>query len=245
MLRQPRVEAGEIPKAAFASGPALSPETVSVTAVSDLIVGSKAVSEQAAAAFARELFAHRQAILREIPDTASIEKPDTEKDAASGAAHGIGRESGARLSPARIVQTHDDVAPSDAIVGKIAEQGGVMERVGKTDSARLASLDLLRLVAALAVVPFHYLFARRDRRRSRRGISCSRTVRHLRLSRGQSVFPDQRLRSGKRRRRATIDQEQDERRRRVRRSLSEAKAKTDRTPNREPAISGQITSGCN
>ena len=38
-------------------------------AFSDLVVGSKAISEQAAAAFARELFAHRQTILREIPDT--------------------------------------------------------------------------------------------------------------------------------------------------------------------------------
>ena len=89
VLRQPRVEAGEIPKAAFASGPALPPETVSVIAVSNLIVGSKAISEQAAAAFARELFANRQAILREIPDTASIEKPDTEKDAANPAHPGV------------------------------------------------------------------------------------------------------------------------------------------------------------
>ena len=66
VLRQPRIEALEIPKAAFASNPALPPEAVSVIAVSNLIVGSKAISEQAAAAFARELFAHRQAILREM-----------------------------------------------------------------------------------------------------------------------------------------------------------------------------------
>jgi peptidoglycan/LPS O-acetylase OafA/YrhL len=33
-----------------------------------------------------------------------------------------------------------------------------MQGVGKTETARLASLDLLRLVAALAVVLFHYLF---------------------------------------------------------------------------------------
>src|SRR5216683_3627645 len=33
-----------------------------------------------------------------------------------------------------------------------------MEPMGKTDSGRLAALDLLRLVAALAVLPFHYLF---------------------------------------------------------------------------------------
>ncbi len=89
VLRQPRLDAGEIPKAAFASGPALPPEKVGVITVSDLIVGSKAVSEQAAAAFARELFAHRQAILREIPETAGIEKPDTEKDAAIPAHPGV------------------------------------------------------------------------------------------------------------------------------------------------------------
>ena len=89
VLRQPRIEAGEVPKAAFASGPALPPETVNVIAVSDLIVGGKAISEQAASAFARELFAHRQSILREIPDKASIEKPDTEKDAAIPAHPGV------------------------------------------------------------------------------------------------------------------------------------------------------------
>ena len=33
-----------------------------------------------------------------------------------------------------------------------------MQVVSKTETARLASLDLLRLVAALAVVLFHYLF---------------------------------------------------------------------------------------
>ena len=89
VLRQPRIEAGEVPKAAFASGPALPPETVNVIAVSDLIVGGKAISDQAASAFARELFAHRQAILREIPDAAGIEKPDTEKDAAIPAHPGV------------------------------------------------------------------------------------------------------------------------------------------------------------
>jgi hypothetical protein len=89
ILRQPRLEAVEIPKAAFASGPALPPEAVSVISVSDLVVGTKAISEQAAATFARELFAHRQTILRESLDTASIEKPNTEKDAAIPAHPGV------------------------------------------------------------------------------------------------------------------------------------------------------------
>jgi TRAP-type uncharacterized transport system substrate-binding protein len=89
VLRQPRLEVGEIPRAAFASGPALPPDKISVIAASHLIVGNKAVSEQAAATFARELFAHRQAILREISDTASIEKPNIEKDAAIPAHPGV------------------------------------------------------------------------------------------------------------------------------------------------------------
>ena len=89
VLRQPRMETAEIPKAAFGSGPALPTEAVSVVAVSHLIVGGKAISEQASAAFARELFAHRQAIMREVPDMASIEKPNTEKDAAIPAHPGV------------------------------------------------------------------------------------------------------------------------------------------------------------
>ncbi|MDP3077062.1 TRAP transporter substrate-binding protein [Bradyrhizobium sp.] len=89
ILRQPQLETAEIPKAAFASGPAFPAEAVSVISFSDLVVGSKALSEQAAAAFARELFAHRQTILREILDTANIEKPNTEKDAAIPAHPGV------------------------------------------------------------------------------------------------------------------------------------------------------------
>lgn len=89
VLRQPTIEAVEIPKSAFGSNPALPPEAVSVVAVSNLVVAGKALSEQAAAAFSRELFAHRQMILREIPDTATIEKPNTEKDAAIPAHPGV------------------------------------------------------------------------------------------------------------------------------------------------------------
>lgn len=89
VFSRPRLEALEIPKSAFGSNPALPLDPVSVIAVSDLIVAGKAMSEQAAASFARELFAHRQAILREIPDGASIEKPNTEKDAAISAHPGV------------------------------------------------------------------------------------------------------------------------------------------------------------
>ena len=90
ILRQPKIEVVEVPKAAFASGPAMPQEAVSTIAISDLIVGSQAISEQNAAAFARQLFAHRQAILREIPDNiGSIEKPNTDKDSAIPAHPGV------------------------------------------------------------------------------------------------------------------------------------------------------------
>jgi len=89
VLRQPKTEAVEIPKSAFGSGPPLPPETINAIAVSELIVASKALSEQGAAAFARELFTHRRTILREVSDSASIEKPNTEKDAAIPAHPGV------------------------------------------------------------------------------------------------------------------------------------------------------------
>jgi TRAP-type uncharacterized transport system substrate-binding protein len=89
VLSKPRLEALEMPKSAFGSNPALPSAPTSVIAVSDLIVGSKATSEQAAASLSRELFAHRQAISRETPDGASIDKPNTEKDAAIPAHPGV------------------------------------------------------------------------------------------------------------------------------------------------------------
>ena len=89
VLRQPAIEAVEIPKSAFGSSPALPPEAVSTIAVSGLVVANKVLSEQTAAAFSRALFAHRQMILREIPDIATIEKPNTEKDAGIPAHPGV------------------------------------------------------------------------------------------------------------------------------------------------------------
>jgi TRAP-type uncharacterized transport system substrate-binding protein len=89
VLRQPAIEAVEIPKSAFGSGPALPPEAISTIAVSGLVVANKVLSEQTAAAFSRALFAHRQMILREIPDIATIEKPNTEKDAGIPAHPGV------------------------------------------------------------------------------------------------------------------------------------------------------------
>lgn len=89
VLRQPKTETLEIPKSAFASGPPSPPETLNAIAVSELIVASKAISEQTAAAFARELFNHRRTILREVSDSASIEKPNVEKDAAIPAHPGV------------------------------------------------------------------------------------------------------------------------------------------------------------
>jgi TRAP-type uncharacterized transport system substrate-binding protein len=89
VLRRPALEALEIPKSAFGSAPALPPEAVNVIAVSELVVASNGLSEQTGAALARALFAHRQTILREIRDIATIEKPNTEKDAGIPAHPGV------------------------------------------------------------------------------------------------------------------------------------------------------------
>ncbi|MBR1153850.1 TRAP transporter substrate-binding protein [Bradyrhizobium sp. JYMT SZCCT0428] len=89
VLQRPAIEALEIPKSAFGSTPTLPPEAVNVIAVSELVVANKSLSEQNAAAFARALFAHRQTILREIRDIATIEKPNTEKDAGIPAHPGV------------------------------------------------------------------------------------------------------------------------------------------------------------
>ncbi len=88
-LRQPTLQPAEIPKGLVSANPDVPPEAVPTIAVNHFVVGRKALSEQDAAAFARELFSHRQAILLEAADSASIEKPDVEKDAAVPAHPGV------------------------------------------------------------------------------------------------------------------------------------------------------------
>ena len=80
--RHPPYESEEIPGSAFSSSPARPDDKVETVGVNHLIVAPKTLSENAAAAFTRQLFAAKPALAREIPGASKIEKPDTDKDAA-------------------------------------------------------------------------------------------------------------------------------------------------------------------
>jgi TRAP-type uncharacterized transport system substrate-binding protein len=80
--KHPRLESVELPKGALSVNPPLPVEPLQTVAVAHLLVASKALSEEKASAFAQAVFANRHAILRETAGEGSLEKPDTEKDAA-------------------------------------------------------------------------------------------------------------------------------------------------------------------
>ena len=78
----PLYESEEIPGSAFTSAPARPDDTVETVGVNHLIVAPKSLSETTVAALARQIFAAKPSLAREIPGAAKIEKPDTDKDAA-------------------------------------------------------------------------------------------------------------------------------------------------------------------
>jgi TRAP transporter TAXI family solute receptor len=75
-------EASEIPAGAFGGSPDKPEEEVKTISFSHHIVARKSLSESTVAAFTRQLFAIRQAVMAEFPLAAKIETPDTDKDAA-------------------------------------------------------------------------------------------------------------------------------------------------------------------
>ena len=77
----PAYEAAEIPAGAFGGAPARPEEDVKTLSFSHHFVARKGLSEATVAAFTRQLFAVRQALLTEFPLAAKIETPDTDKDA--------------------------------------------------------------------------------------------------------------------------------------------------------------------
>ena len=77
----PAYEAAEIPAGAFGGSPARPEEDVKTLSFSHHFVARKGLSEATVAAFTRQLFAVRQALLTEFPLAAKIETPDTDKDA--------------------------------------------------------------------------------------------------------------------------------------------------------------------
>jgi TRAP transporter TAXI family solute receptor len=80
-LKHPLYESEEIPGSIFNSKPAWPDDKIETISVNHLIVVRKALSETTVAAFARQLFAIRQSLARQVPGAAHIKKPDTDKDA--------------------------------------------------------------------------------------------------------------------------------------------------------------------
>src|ERR1019366_7801361 len=80
--RHPLYESEEIPGSSFTSSPPRPEDKVETVSVNHLSVARKSVSETAVATLARQLFAARRSLAREVPGAAHIEKPDTDKDAA-------------------------------------------------------------------------------------------------------------------------------------------------------------------
>jgi TRAP transporter TAXI family solute receptor len=80
--RHPLYESEEIPGSSFNSSPARPEDKVETVSVNHLLVARKSISETTVATLARQLFAARRELAREVPGAAHIEKPDTDKDAA-------------------------------------------------------------------------------------------------------------------------------------------------------------------
>ena len=80
-LKHPLYESEEIPGSVFSASPAWPDDKIETVSVNHLIVARKALSETTVAAFARQLFAVRQSLAKEVPGAAHIKKPDTDKDA--------------------------------------------------------------------------------------------------------------------------------------------------------------------
>ena len=78
----PVYEASEIPAGAFGGSPDRPEDEVKTISFSHHIVARKDLSDTTIAAFTRQLFAIRQAVMAEFPLAAKIETPDTDKDAA-------------------------------------------------------------------------------------------------------------------------------------------------------------------
>jgi len=78
----PMYEASEIPAGAFGGSPDRPEGEVKTISFAHHIVARKGLSDSTVAAFTRQLFAVRQAVMTEFPLAAKIETPDTDKDAA-------------------------------------------------------------------------------------------------------------------------------------------------------------------
>jgi TRAP-type uncharacterized transport system substrate-binding protein len=79
--KHPLYESEEIPGSIFNSKPAWPDDKIETISVNHLIVARKALSETTVATLARQLFAIRQSLAKQVPGAAHLKKPDTDKDA--------------------------------------------------------------------------------------------------------------------------------------------------------------------
>lgn len=86
--KHPTFESAEIPGSTFSSAPARPDDKVDTITVDHLIVAPKSLDESTVTALTRQLFVARPNLLRELPGIATLEKPDTDKDAAIPAHRG-------------------------------------------------------------------------------------------------------------------------------------------------------------
>jgi len=80
--KYPAYESGEIPAGSFGAKPARPDDKIDTITFAHHIVARKSLSEVTAGALTRQLFSIRQTIQSEFPQTAKLETPDTDKDAA-------------------------------------------------------------------------------------------------------------------------------------------------------------------
>jgi TRAP transporter TAXI family solute receptor len=80
-LKHPLYESEEIPGSIFNAKPAWPDDKIDTISVNHLIVARKSLSETTVAALARQIFATRQSLAKQVPGAAHIKKPDTDKDA--------------------------------------------------------------------------------------------------------------------------------------------------------------------
>ncbi|MCF2521375.1 TAXI family TRAP transporter solute-binding subunit [Bradyrhizobium sp. G127] len=80
--KYPVYESGEIPAGTFGAKPVRPEDKIDTISFAHHIVARKSLSEVTVGALTRELFSIRQAVQNEFPQTAKLETPDTDKDAA-------------------------------------------------------------------------------------------------------------------------------------------------------------------
>lgn len=86
--KHPLYETAEIAASTFSTSPARPDEKIETVSLNHLIVARKSLAEESVGAFTRQLFAVRQSLLKELPGVGTIEKPNTDKDAAIPAHRG-------------------------------------------------------------------------------------------------------------------------------------------------------------